>query len=74
MSTREKASMILDRLTEEQLWAFVTLFGASIEIPEEEPDEWDQALIKDSQVDNAESMEMDDFVKELGFTPDDLRI
>lgn len=74
MSTREKASMILDRLTEEQLRAFVTLFGASIKIPEEEPDEWDQALIKDSQVDNAESMAMDDFVKELGFTPDDLRI
>ncbi len=74
MSTREKASLILDRLTEEQLRAFVTLFGASTEIPEEEPDEWDQALIKDSQTDNAESMSMDDFVKELGFTPDDLRI
>ena len=39
MSTRELAYNILDALTEEQLQAFVTLFGKSVNhIPEVEPD------------------------------------
>jgi len=46
----------------------------SASIPEEEPDEWDKAMIADSKVDNDESMPLDDFVKELGLNPDDLRI
>lgn len=74
MSTREKAFYIFNQLTEEQLAAFVTLFGSVRTIPEEEPDEWDKALIADSKIDNDESMSLDDFVKELGFKPNDLRI
>ena len=75
MSTKEKAFYIFNQLTEKQLEAFVTLFGSTFhQIPEEEPDEWDKAMIKDSKEDNEEAMLLDDFVKELGFNPDDLRI
>ena len=75
MSTRELAYNILDALTEEQLQAFVTLFGQSVNhIPEVEPDEWDKEMITDSKDDNEESIPLDKFVKELGFNPDDLRI
>ena len=74
MSTKEKAFYIFNHLTEEQLSAFVTLFGGMMSISEEEPDEWDKAMIADSKIDNDESMQLDDFVKELGFEPNDLRI
>lgn len=75
MSTRELAYSILDALTEEQLQAFVTLFGKSVnQIPEVEPDEWDKDMIEQSKDDNEESIPLDEFVKELGFNPDDLRI
>lgn len=73
MSTRELAYSILDTLTEEQLQAFVTLFG-NARIPEIEPDEWDKKMIADSKDDNDESMSLDDFVKEMGFEPNDLRV
>lgn len=75
MSTKEKAFFIFNQLSEEQLKAFVTLFGKGFNvIPEAEPDELDKALINDSREDNEESMSLDNFVKELGFNPDDLRI
>lgn len=75
MSTREKAIYIFNQLTEEQLNAFVTLFENRFQsIPEEEPDELDKAMIKDSKEDNEESMSLDEFAKELGFNPNDLRI
>lgn len=75
MSTRELAYNILNTLTEEQLQAFVILFGNPIKhIPEIEPDEWDKEMIADSKVDNDESMSLDAFVKEMGFNPDDLRV
>lgn len=62
MSIREQAVQILNQLTEEQL------------IPEEEPDAWDREMIADSKEENTESMKLDDFVKELGLQPDDLRV
>ena len=62
MSTREQAVQILNQLTEEQL------------IPEEEPDAWDREMIADSKEENTESMKLDDFVKEVGLQPDDLRV
>lgn len=75
MSTREMAHAFIDTLTEEQLQAFVTLFGKSANhIHEVEPDEWDKEMIADSKDDNEESMPLDKFVKELGFNPDNLRI
>lgn len=75
MSTKEKAFYIFNQLTEEQLEAFVILFGKNFGfIPEEVPDEWDRDMIADSREDNDESMSLDDFVKELGFNPNDLRV
>lgn len=73
MSTKEKALYIFNRLTEEQLKAFVTLFGGDCFIPEEAPDKWDREMIANSKDDNSESIPFDDFVKELGFNPDELR-
>lgn len=73
MSTREKALYIFNRLTDEQLAAFVTLFSGESFILEETPDKWDREMIADSREDNSESMPFNDFVKELGFNPDELR-
>ncbi|MBD5103413.1 MAG: hypothetical protein HDT47_00915 [Ruminococcaceae bacterium] len=73
MSTREKALYIFNRLTDEQLAAFVTLFSGERFILEEAPDSWDRAMIADSREDNSEVMPFNDFVKELGFNPDELR-
>ena len=75
MSTKEKAFYIFNQLTEKQLNAFITLFQNQFQsIPEEEPDKWDKDMIKSSQEDNEESIPLDEFVKELGFNPNDLRI
>lgn len=74
MSTKERAFYIFNQLTEEQLAAFITLFSGVRVIPEEAPDEWDKAMIADSLADNDENMPLDDFVKGLGFNPNDLRI
>ena len=75
MSTKEKAFYIFNSLTEEQLEAFVTLFGRNFNFTTEEiPDNWDKEMIANSREDNEESMPLDEFVKELGFNPDDLRV
>ena len=75
MSTREQAFYIVNQLTDEQLDAFVTLFNQVFpNIPEKEPDEWDRAMIENSRTDNDEVSSLDDFVKELGFCPDELQI
>lgn len=76
MSTREQAIAIIDLMSEEQLQEFVSTFSNlnSQSIPTEAPDDWDRAMIEDSKEDNDERMPLDDFVRELGFSPDDLRI
>ena len=67
MSTKEKAFYIFNQLTEKQLNAFITLFENQFQsIPED--------MNKSSQEDNEESIPLDEFVKELGFNPNDLRI
>ena len=73
MSTREMAYSILSNLSEEQIKAFITLFGRGFSNFEEtEPDEVDKWLISDSLIDNDESMPLDDFVRSMGMDPDDL--
>lgn len=71
MSTRERATFIFERLSEEQLEAFVTLFGRTF-IPEEEPDEWDREMIERSKNDNSESIPLEQAAAEMGFKLDDL--
>ena len=73
MSAREQALNIFNQLTEEQLAAFVTLFKGANQVPEEIPDKWDAAMISESSENNSEAMPFDNFVKELGFNPDDLQ-
>ena len=73
MSTREMAYSILSTLSEEQIKAFITLFGRGFSNFEEtEPDEVDKWLISDSLIDNYESMPLDDFIRSMGMDPDDL--
>ena len=71
MSTRERAFNIFQQLTDEQLEAFVTLFGRTI-IPEEEPDEWDKEMIERGRNDTSESIPFEQAVAELGFDINDL--
>ena len=73
MSTREMAYSILSTLSEEQIKAFITLFGRGFSNFEEtEPDEVDKWLISDSLIDNDESMPLDDFIRSMGMDPDNL--
>lgn len=71
MSTKEKATYIFERLSEEQLEAFVTLFGRTY-IPEEEPDEWDLEMIERAKNDNSEGIPLEQAAAEMGFNLDDL--
>ena len=71
MSTRERAFSIFQQLTDEQLEAFVTLFGRTI-IPEEEPDEWDKEMIERARRDTSEGVPFEQVVAELGFDINDL--
>lgn len=75
MSTKERAIAVLNLMTEEQLQGFLMMFGGLVKpdtIEEIEPDEWDKSMIADSRKDNEETMPLDDFVKELGFEPNEL--
>ncbi len=71
MSIREKAFCILNRLTNEQLEAFVTLFGGNF-ILEEEPDEWDKEMIKRGMGDKSESIPLAQAAAEMGIDLNDL--
>ncbi len=72
MSTRERAHFLLDMLSEQQVEAFLTLFGALGTIEEEEPDEIDLEMIRNKDIDNDERMSFEDFVRKTGFDPDEL--
>lgn len=73
MSTREMANTIYYSLTEEQLKRFIALFGLNINsIEEVEPDDFDRELIADSEIDNDDVMDLDDYVRSLGMSPNDL--
>ena len=71
MSTRDRAFNIFQQLSDEQLEAFVTLFGRTA-IPEEEPDEWDKEMIARGCSDTSESIPFEQAVAELGFDINDL--
>ncbi len=68
MSTREIAFTIFNSLTEEQLQAFVTLFGNPINrIPEVEPDEWDKEMIQRAANENdGETISIEALAAETG--------
>lgn len=68
MSTRELALTILNSLTEEQLQAFVTLFGNPVDrIPEVEPDDWDKEMIQRAKAENdGETISIEELAAETG--------
>lgn len=68
MSTRELALTILNSLTEEQLQAFVTLFGNPVNrIPEVEPDDWDKEMIQRAKAENdGETISIEELAAETG--------
>lgn len=74
MGVRERAQYLFDMLTDKQLEAFLTLFGAIGRIEEEEPDDIDLEMIRNKDIDNNESRPLDDFVREMGLNPDDYKI
>lgn len=65
LSTRERAEYIFNNLSEEQLAAFVTLFGSNF-IFEEKPDEWDKQMIERSIHDTSESVPLEQAAFEMG--------
>lgn len=71
MDTREIAQNIFDSFTEEQLTAFISLFGRSI-ILEEEPDDWDREMIERGMRDSSESVPLDKAAAEMGINLNDL--
>lgn len=74
MSTREMAHAVIDSLSKAQLEAFLRLFAEpTMYIEEVEPDEWDIKMLRESETDNDESVPLDDFVREMGFDPNELR-
>lgn len=74
MSVRERAHYLLDMLSEQQVEAFLTLFGALGTVEEEEPDEIELEMIRNKDIDNNESRPLDEFVREMGLNPDDYKI
>ena len=74
MGTREMAHAVIDKLSGAQLEAFLRLFAEpAVYIEEIEPDEWDMKMLRESETDSGESVPLDDFVREMGFDPDELR-
>ena len=72
MSTKEIALNIFNRLSENQLKDFVKLFGDFVDIPEEDPDEWDMEMIERSKNNNSESVSLEQAAAELGIKLDEL--
>ena len=74
MSTREAAHNVINRLDEEQLQAFMKLFGMPFDYAEtEEPDEIDKRMIEESKNDNDFSMSLDEVAKVLGIDINEIR-
>ncbi|NLY44764.1 MAG: hypothetical protein GX053_02060 [Tissierella sp.] len=72
---RQKAHNLIERLPEDQIAYIINIIEGikGISIPNENPDELDLFLIKESEKDNDETEDLDDFVKELGFDVDELQ-
>lgn len=75
MSNKERAIQLIRSIPEDKLLYVVELLKGikGISIEEEEPDAFDLQLIADSKVDNDEGKDFEDFVKELGFSLDELQ-
>ena len=72
---RQKAHNPIERLPEDQIAYIISIIEGikGISIPNENPDELDLYLIKESESDSDEIQDLDDFVKELGLDVDELQ-
>lgn len=75
LNIKKKAHNLIDNLPEDQVAYLVSIIEGikGISISDEKPDAFDMYLIRESEKDNNDVMPLDEFVKELGFNPDELQ-
>ena len=75
MVLREATHRMIDYLPEDKVAYVISILKGieGINISEEDPDELDLLLIRDAKIDNEEATSLDDLVKELGFSRDELQ-
>ena len=75
MALREAAHRMIDYLPEDKIAYVISILRGieGINISEEAPDELDLLLIQDAKIDNEETTALDDLVKELGLSRDELQ-
>ncbi len=75
MALREAAHRIIDHLPEDKIAYVISILKGieGINISEEEPDQFDLLMIQDAKIDNEETTPLDNLVKELGFSIDELQ-
>ena len=75
LNIRKKAHYLIDKLPEDQVAYLVKIIEGikGLSIPNEEPDELDMFLIKESQADNEDTMTMEDLIEELGIDANELQ-
>lgn len=66
---------MIDSLPEDQVAYVIKIIEGikGISISDEDPDEFDMYLIKESNKDSDDSMPIDKFVEELGYNADELQ-
>lgn len=75
LNIKKKAHRLIDALPEDQVAYIISIIEGikGISILDEEPDEFDMFLIKESEEDNEDSMPLEKFAEELGFKADELQ-
>jgi hypothetical protein len=75
LNIKKKAHKLIDSLPEDQVAYVIKIIEGikGISISDEDPDEFDMYLIKESNEDSDDSMPLDKFAEELGFNIDELQ-
>jgi len=75
MALREAAHRMIEYLPEDKIAYVISILRGikGINISEEDPEELDLLLIRDAKIYNDETTSLDDLVKELGFSRDELQ-
>ena len=75
LNIKKKAYRLIDSLPEDQVAYVIKIIEGikGISISDEDPDEFDMYLIKESNEDSDDSMPLDKFAEELGFNIDELQ-
>lgn len=75
LNIKKKAHKLIDSLPEEEIAYVIKMTERikGINISDENPDDFDRFLIKESNEDSDETIALDKFIEELGFKPDELQ-